>query len=365
MLVLTSHALDPVQRQHSRVSSQTGPHRRTVVLLRPRQNAFKAGPVGLLAQIRGERLAAGDDQPVRTLLRRLLPKLLNAKVKAAHAALAEGRPLHLGQSKERQVDQHVPRSGLEQPEKLKLGCAHGCIGHVVDQADPQKSAALLFESAFLDTRPVQAGRQLRIGILRIQKDWHGKLPVARRGERRCRLHCRVQGLIEVGQDVVYMFNPNAQADHFRQNTGASLLLGRHLPVCRRSRVAGQRLGVAQVHQPGNELERIVEADGGCVAPLDAQCQQRAALPAQVLLRQCMVRTVGKAGVLDPGHARVAAQEFGHFAAVLHVALDAQRRGLDSLQQQERAERREYGSHRALIPAAAAGDVGRSTVACSV
>ena len=117
---------------------------------------MKAGPVGLLAQIGGERLAAGDDQPVRILLRRLLPKLLNAEVKAAHAALAGGLPLHLGQSVEREVDQHVPRSRLKQREKLMLGCAHGRIGHVVDQADVQKSAARLFERARLHTRPVEA-----------------------------------------------------------------------------------------------------------------------------------------------------------------------------------------------------------------
>ena len=119
VLVLTAHALNAVERQHSRVSRQTRPHCRTRVLLRPRQNACKAGPVGLLAQIGGERLAAGDDQPVRVLLWRLVPKLLNAEVKAAHAALAGGLPLHLGQGVERDVDRHVPRGLIEQREKLR------------------------------------------------------------------------------------------------------------------------------------------------------------------------------------------------------------------------------------------------------
>ena len=113
VLVLTAHSLDAVERQHDRVSRQTRPHCRTRVLLRPRQNAFKAGPVGLPAQVGGERLAAGDDQPVRILLGRLLPKLLNARVKSAHAALARRLPLDLGQSVESEVDKHVPRSRLE------------------------------------------------------------------------------------------------------------------------------------------------------------------------------------------------------------------------------------------------------------
>ena len=126
------------------------------MLLRPRQNACKAGPVGLLAQIGGERLAAGDDQPVRVLLWRLVPKLLNAEVKAAHAALAGGLPLHLGQGVERDVDRHVPRGLIEQREKLPLGCGHGRIGHVVDQPDVQNSAASRFERARLHARPVEA-----------------------------------------------------------------------------------------------------------------------------------------------------------------------------------------------------------------
>jgi hypothetical protein len=84
VFVLTAHALNAVERQHSRVTRQTRPHCRTRVRLRPSQNAFKAGPVGLLAQIGGERLSAGDDQPVRTLLWRLLPKLLNAKVNLSY-----------------------------------------------------------------------------------------------------------------------------------------------------------------------------------------------------------------------------------------------------------------------------------------
>ena len=132
----------PSSRQHSRVSSQTRPHCRTLVLLRPRQNASKAGPEGLVAQIDGDRLAAGDDQPVRTLLWRLLTKVINAKVIAVHATLTKRSSFHLGQGIKREVDQYISGSRLKQPEKLKLDCAHGCIAHIVDQADVQKNLRL-------------------------------------------------------------------------------------------------------------------------------------------------------------------------------------------------------------------------------
>ena len=36
--------------------------------------------------------------------------------------LARGLPLNLGQSIERELNQHVPRSRLKQPEKLMLSC---------------------------------------------------------------------------------------------------------------------------------------------------------------------------------------------------------------------------------------------------
>ena len=79
--------------------------------------------------------------------------------------------------------------------------------------------------------------------------------------------------------------------------------------------------------------------------------------AEVLVRERVIGAVGEAGVVDPYHARVAAQEFGGAARVLDVALDAQGDGLDSLQQQKGGERREHGARRALIDAAAARDIG--------
>src|SRR5579871_2112955 len=93
-----------------------------------------------------------------------------------------------------------------------------------------------------------------------------------------RLRCRAESLIEIGQDIVDMFDPDAQANHLWQNAGLALFLGRHLTVSGRSRVAGQRLGIAQVHQTGDELERIVEADSGFVAAVDTHHHQRATLP---------------------------------------------------------------------------------------
>ena len=75
----------------------------------------------------------------------------------------------------------------------------------------------------------------------------------------------VQSLIDVGQNIIDMFDPDAQADHLSGTTPARRAVRRATSagVGGRSRRAGQRLGIAQVHQAGDELGAgIVEADGG-------------------------------------------------------------------------------------------------------
>ena len=130
--------------------------------------------------------------------------------------------------------------------------------------------------------------------------------------------------------------PTLKPDHLRLDAGLALLLGRHLPVRGRGRMAGQRLGVAHIDQPLDQLERVVETLAGLEPALDAESQQRAGAAAEIFLRQRVIGVVGKARVIDPGDAGIGAQKFGDAARVLDMALDAQRHGLDALQQQEGA-----------------------------
>ena len=116
----------------------------------------------------------------------------------------------------------------------------------------------------------------------------------------------------------------------------SCSLRRHLPMRRRGRMAGERLGVADIDQPLEQLQRVVERLAGFEPAGDAEGQQRAGAAAEIFLRQRVIGIVGEAGVVDPVDARIVAQEFGDAARVLDVTLDAQRDRLDALQQQERA-----------------------------
>ncbi len=71
----------------------------------------------------------------------------------------------------------------------------------------------------------------------------------------------------------------------------------------------------------------------------------------------MIGAVGKAGIIDPLDARIGAQEVRDLGRVLDMPFDAQRHRFDALQQQEGIERRQNGSHGALIDAARTLNVG--------
>src|ERR1700730_7859565 len=151
--------------------------------------------------------------------------------------------------------------------------------------------------------------------------------------------------------------PIREADGFRQHAGDALLLRCHLAMRGARRMAGERLCIADIDEPRDQLQRVVEGLAGLHAALDAEGEPRRGVAVEIFLDQRIVGAVGETGVIDPVDTRIAAQEFGDLACVLDMPLDAQRHGLDALQQQERIERRQHGTHRPLIDAARALDIG--------
>ena len=69
----------------------------------------------------------------------------------------------------------------------------------------------------------------------------------------------LQRLIQIRQYVLDRLDPHRQPDHLRFDPGLGLLGFAKLAVGGRGGVAGQRLGIADVDQPLEDLERIVEA----------------------------------------------------------------------------------------------------------
>ena len=141
------------------------------------------------------------------------------------------------------------------------------------------------------------------------------------------------------------------------HAGLLLLLVRHLPMRGGGGMAGQRFGVADIDEPLDQLQRVVEPLAGLEAALTPKVRSEQARPPRYFRASAVIGAVGEAGIIDPLDARVVAQEFGHPPGILDMALDPQGDRLDALQQQEGAERRQHRAHRALIDAAAAPDIG--------
>jgi hypothetical protein len=93
-----------------------------------------------------------------------------------------------------------------------------------------------------------------------------------------------QGLVDVVDEVVDVLEPDGQPDGLRPDAGAVPLVGQ-LAVGGRGRVDGQRLGVPQVEQPLEQLQRVEEGQAGLVAPGGPEGDDGRDPPLQVALDQ--------------------------------------------------------------------------------
>src|SRR5581483_10099754 len=123
-------------------------------------------------------------------------------------------------------------------------------------------------------------------------------------------------------------------------------------------MAGEGLRIADIDEPCDQLQRVVESLAGFQAALDSEGKKRGSPAIEIFRDQRTVWAVAEARVVDPIDARIIAEEFSDLSGVLDVAFDAERNRFDSLQQQEGVERRQHGAHGALVDAARALDIRR-------
>jgi hypothetical protein len=77
-------------------------------------------------------------------------------------------------------------------------------------------------------------------------------------------------LIEIFEYVLNVLDADAEPDCFSANASSTLLLRSHLPVGRRSGMAAQRAGVADIEQAFEKVERMVERLGRLKAACDGK-----------------------------------------------------------------------------------------------
>ena len=167
-------------------------------------------------------------------------------------------------------------------------------------------------------------------------------------------------MFQILDDVVDVLDADAQADRLGCDAGCRLFVFCQLTMGGRSRVRCQRLGIADVDKPLEDLQRVIELHASLKAALDAECQQRRGTPAGVFLRQLIIGRIFQTRIAHPLDAAVPLQMPRHGQRVVGMPLHAQRKRLHSLQNQEGVEGAERRARVAQRHRARPTDIRRGT-----
>src|SRR5262249_55666604 len=135
----------------------------------------------------------------------------DAGITTLDMTLARFTTRNTGQRVKRQTHQHAIRCRIQQCAELLLGRFERAVRHVVDQADVDALGVRFMKlDAWRLAKPVLVCRAV-MTRLSVETDWH-ELPQTAGPE----------SLIEVGDDVIDVFNPDAEPDRFRRHAGPAL-----------------------------------------------------------------------------------------------------------------------------------------------
>ena len=139
-------------------------------------------------------------------------------------------------------------------------------------------------------------------------------------------------MIDVGYDVVDVFDPDGKTDQLGGNPAGLLLFLVKLGMGRGGRVNGQALGIPDVGEVGEKL-KVVDELGSRLGPaLDSENDHGASLAIEVLLVEGMHRVVLQTGETHPLDGVVGLEVLGHGEGILAMTLHAEGKSLDSLQE---------------------------------
>src|SRR5581483_2359519 len=146
-----------------------------------------------------------------------------------------------------------------------------------------------------------------------------------------------QRLLEIGDDVVGLLEPDREPHHVRPGAGLHLLRIRQLPVRGRRRMDDQRARVADIGEMREQLHVRHELDTGVVSTFEAEREYRTGALRTIFLGEVVVAVAGQARIAHPGDARLLHQPFGDDLGVVTVALHAQRQRLYASEDEEGVE----------------------------
>ena len=166
-----------------------------------------------------------------------------------------------------------------------------------------------------------------------------------------------QGLRQVGDEVVDMFGADGEAYGAGVDGLLGLLAVGQLSVGGRCRVNDQRFHIGHVGQQREDFEAVDEPVSFGLAAFDFEGEYRAGSVGEVTLVEGVVGVVGQSRVVDLFYLGVTDQEIDYPQGILDMALNPQREGFESLQQQEGIEGADGGTGVAQNDGPYAGDEG--------
>lgn len=152
-----------------------------------------------------------------------------------------------------------------------------------------------------------------------------------------------EAVFEVSDNVFVVFRTDRHADRCRSNFGCGQFFRRKFGVRGGVRVNHEALHVGNISKQAEDLQAIDELEGFFLTALDVEGENGTAAIREVLLVKFVVRMVREARVAHAGNLRVLGEEFDDLLGVFHVAVQAEGKRLDTLQQEEGVERRNSGT----------------------
>ena len=136
----------------------------------------------------------------------------------------------------------------------------------------------------------------------------------------------LQRLLDVGDDVVHVFDADGEADEVGSDAGLAELLVGELTMGVAGWMEDTAAGIGYVGDDADELQTVHKADGILARSLQSEGNNAARAVWQVLLAEDVIGVVGQAAVVDPRHLIVPLKPFGYRLGIFAMAFHAQVEG---------------------------------------
>src|SRR5262249_10519000 len=151
---------------------------------------------------------------------------------------------------------------------------------------------------------------------------------------------RRQSLLEIGDDVVLVLQPDREANDVGSRTSLDLLRVRELTVSGRGRMNDERTRVPDIGEMRKQLYVGYEPDARVIAAFEPEREAGARALGHVLLREIVITIAEQLRITPPRHLALIGKPLRHRQSIVAVSLHAQRQRLDAREDEKGVEWRQ-------------------------